>query len=85
MPPPNVAPLVAIAPQNPTMSAPFTLTMGVVERAPPVLPVKVVALIHAEPLLLEYMKLKESGPVPDARPVSPLSVMLVNPTVDVQN
>ena len=51
----------------------------------PTAPVKVVSVVHDVPLLLEYMKLKLFGPVDDARPMTPLSVMLVKPTVDVQN
>jgi hypothetical protein len=52
----------------------------------PTTPVKaLVSLVHDVPLVMEDIKLKLDGPVVDARPMTPLSVMLVNPTVDVQN
>ncbi len=83
-----VAPGPLTAPQKPAASAPATDTIGVatiLASLVPTEPTKVVSAVHVEPLLFEYMKLKLLGPVPDARPMTPLSVMLEYPTVDAQN
>jgi hypothetical protein len=88
VPPAPDAPGPEIPPQKLVTPAPLTLTIGVAmtfAELSPTTPVKVVSVVHEVPVLVEYIKLKLVGPVPDARPMIPLSVILVKPTVDVQN
>lgn len=80
--------MAATAPQKPAALAPFTDTTAVAAMFAllvPTEPENVESAVHDEPLFVEYSNPKLVGPVPDARPMTPLSAIWEKLTVDAQN